>query len=37
MVALHGTNIVRVPLATATEKLKTVDLALYKEAEIFFG
>jgi 6-phosphofructokinase 1 len=37
MVALHGTNIARVPLATATEKLKTVDPALYKEAEIFFG
>ena len=37
MVALHGTDIVRVPLASATEKLKTVDLARYKEAEIFFG
>lgn len=37
MVALHGTNIVRVPLASATEKLKLVDPALYKEAEIFFG
>ena len=37
MVALHGTNIVRVPLASATEKLKTVPLELYKEAEIFFG
>ena len=37
MVALHGTNIARVPLATATEKLKTVDPALYKEAQIFFG
>jgi len=37
MVALHGTNIARVPLATATEKLKTVDLALYEEAQIFFG
>jgi hypothetical protein len=24
-------------LASAIEKLKTVDLALYKEAEIFFG
>ena len=37
MVALHGTDIVRVPLATATEKLKTVPLELYKESEIFFG
>ena len=37
MVALHGTNIARVPLASATDKLKTVDPALYKEAEIFFG
>jgi len=37
MVALHGTKIERVPLASAIEKLKTVDLALYKEAEIFFG
>ena len=37
MVALHGTDIVRVPLASATEKLKLVDPALYKEAEIFFG
>jgi hypothetical protein len=24
-------------LASATEKLKTVDPGLYKEAEIFFG
>jgi 6-phosphofructokinase 1 len=37
MVALHGTNIERVPLASATSKLKTVDPELYKEAEIFFG
>jgi 6-phosphofructokinase 1 len=37
MVALHGTDIVRVPLASATEKLKTVPLELYKESEIFFG
>jgi hypothetical protein len=26
-----------VPLASATEKLKTVPLELYKEVEIFFG
>ncbi|HUW88002.1 MAG TPA: 6-phosphofructokinase [Candidatus Paceibacterota bacterium] len=37
MVALHGTNIVRVPLASATEQLKLVGSALYKEAEVFFG
>jgi 6-phosphofructokinase 1 len=37
MVALHGTQIERVLLSTATEKLKVVDPALYAEAEIFFG
>jgi 6-phosphofructokinase 1 len=37
MVALSGTAITRVPLASATEKLKTVDPSLYREAEIFFG
>ena len=37
MVALHGTTIARVPLASATEKLKTVDPALLAEAEVFFG
>jgi 6-phosphofructokinase 1 len=37
MVALRGTAIVRVPLAAATEKLKTVSLDLYSEAEVFFG
>ncbi len=37
MVALHGTDIVRVPLVSATEKLKLVDPSLYKEAEVFFG
>ena len=37
MVALHGTKIERVPLASATAKLKTVDPELYKEAQIFFG
>ena len=31
MVALRGTDIVRVPLAEATAKLKTVDPALYEE------
>jgi 6-phosphofructokinase 1 len=37
MVALHGTEIVRVALSEATETLKTVDPSLYAEAEIFFG
>jgi phosphofructokinase-like protein len=37
MVALRGTDIVRVPLAQATERLKTVDPGLYAEAEVFFG
>nr|NCW97081.1 6-phosphofructokinase [Actinomycetota bacterium] len=37
MVALHGTNIVRVPLKSATDKLKTVDPRLLAEAEVFFG
>ncbi|MEY4347370.1 MAG: hypothetical protein RJA68_873 [Actinomycetota bacterium] len=37
MVALHGTDIVRVPLVSATEQLKLVPLERYKESEIFFG
>ncbi|QKW06025.1 6-phosphofructokinase [Streptomyces sp. NA04227] len=37
MVALHGTRIVRVPIAEATATLKTVDPALYEEAGVFFG
>jgi 6-phosphofructokinase 1 len=37
MVALHGTDIVRVPLSEATDTLKTVEPALYAEAEVFFG
>ncbi|KPC61749.1 6-phosphofructokinase [Streptomyces chattanoogensis] len=37
MVALRGTDIVRVPIAEATAKLKTVDPALYSEAGVFFG
>lgn len=37
MVALHSTEIIRVPLADATTKLKTVSPALYAEAEVFFG
>ncbi|WP_055531458.1 6-phosphofructokinase [Streptomyces graminilatus] len=37
MVALRGTDIVRVPIAEATAKLKTVDPKLYEEAGVFFG
>ncbi|MEU7720574.1 6-phosphofructokinase [Streptomyces tibetensis] len=37
MVALRGTDIVRVPLADATARLKTVDPALYGEVGVFFG
>ena len=37
MVALHGTKIERVPLASATDKLKVVDPSYYAESEIFFG
>jgi ATP-dependent phosphofructokinase / diphosphate-dependent phosphofructokinase len=37
MVALNGTDIVRVPLATATTQLKLVPPERYAEAELFFG
>ena len=37
MVALHGTEIERVPLGDATTVLKLVDPQLYAEAEVFFG
>ena len=37
MVALRGTDIVRVPIADATAKLKTVDPTLYQEVGVFFG
>ncbi len=37
MVALRGTDIVRVRLAEATAKLKTVPEDRYAEAEVFFG
>ena len=37
MVALQGTEIVRVPLAAATTALKTVPVERYAEAEVFFG
>ncbi|MFD0902707.1 6-phosphofructokinase [Actinomadura sediminis] len=37
MVALQGTDIVRVGLDEATKELKTVPLERYEEAEVFFG
>jgi phosphofructokinase-like protein len=37
MVALRGTDIVRVPLSDATMTLKLVRPELYGEAEVFFG
>jgi 6-phosphofructokinase 1 len=37
MMAMQGTDIVRVPLAEATRELKTVPLERYTEAEVFFG
>ena len=37
MVALQGTDIVRVPLQEATKELKTVPIERYAESEVFFG
>jgi phosphofructokinase-like protein len=37
MVALRGTEVVRVPLTAATTELKVVRPELYAEAEVFFG
>jgi 6-phosphofructokinase 1 len=37
MVALRGTDIVRVDLAEGTATLKTVDPERYSEAEVLFG
>ncbi|MFJ5223923.1 6-phosphofructokinase [Streptomyces sp. NPDC088400] len=37
MVALRGTDIVRVPIAEATARLKTVGPELYEEVSVFFG
>ncbi|MCX3062364.1 6-phosphofructokinase [Streptomyces beihaiensis] len=37
MVALRATDIVRVPIAEATSRLKTVNPSLYREASVFFG
>jgi ATP-dependent phosphofructokinase / diphosphate-dependent phosphofructokinase len=37
MVALRGTDVVRVPLADAVDELKTVDQRLFDTAAVFFG
>jgi phosphofructokinase-like protein len=37
MVALHGTDIVRIPLEAAVSKLKTVDEGLFNAAAVFFA
>ena len=37
MVALQGTNIVRVPIGEGVAELKTLDPELYSTAEVFFG
>ncbi|HEX2074196.1 MAG TPA: 6-phosphofructokinase [Geodermatophilus sp.] len=37
MVALRGTDIVRVPLSAATARLKLVPVERYSEVEVFFG
>ncbi|WP_155057495.1 6-phosphofructokinase [Streptomyces blattellae] len=37
MMALHGTQIVRVPLAGTRGRTKLVDPSLYDEFEVFFG
>jgi 6-phosphofructokinase 1 len=37
MVALRGTDIIRVKLAEATAEVKTVPPQRHAEAEVFFG
>jgi 6-phosphofructokinase 1 len=37
MMALRGTEIVRVPLAEGTSELKVVRPELYDEVEVLFG
>ncbi|MCD9874763.1 6-phosphofructokinase [Streptomyces guryensis] len=37
MVALRGTEIIRIPLAEATAHTKVVDPSLYDEFQVFFG
>ncbi len=37
MVSLSGTKIVDVPLPPMDQRLRTLDMDLYKDAEVFFG
>jgi 6-phosphofructokinase 1 len=37
MVALQGTTVTDVSIGDAVDKLKTLDMDLYKVAEVFFG
>lgn len=37
MVSLRGNEVVSLPISEAVKELKTVDMGLYKIAEIFFG
>jgi phosphofructokinase-like protein len=37
MVALHGTDVVRIPISEGVERLKTVDDKLFATAAVFFG
>jgi 6-phosphofructokinase 1 len=37
MVALQGTNIVRIPISDGVDQLKTLDPTLYDTAAVFFG
>jgi ATP-dependent phosphofructokinase / diphosphate-dependent phosphofructokinase len=37
MVALHGTDVVRIPIEQGVDRLKTVDGRLFETASVFFG
>ena len=37
MVALRGTDIVRIPISDGVDQLKTLDPTLYDTAAVFFG
>ena len=37
MVALRGTDVVRVPIEAGVAQLKTVDQTLFDTAAVFFG
>jgi len=37
MVSLQGSEVTEVPVESAVDKLKTLDLELYRVAEVFFG